>query len=110
DPLVILDGAHNAMAAEALAIEIVHLSFRNLFLVVGMVAGHDPDDVLRHLAPRAHAVIATRPTWDKGRPAEEIAATARKYCGNVQIVDQPQRAAKRAIASASADDLVVVTG
>jgi len=50
NPTIILDGAHNALAARALAAEIRKLPHERLFLVIGMVGGHSPHDVLAELA------------------------------------------------------------
>src|SRR5687767_5310779 len=58
-PLVILDGAHNGLAARVLAEEIKKLPFRRMLLVIGMIGGHSPEDVLGELAPLADSVYAT---------------------------------------------------
>src|SRR5206468_1389601 len=63
NPTVIMDGAHNAMAAAALAAEVSTLDHRRLLLVVGMTAGHSPQDFLEPLAARVHKLYATQPTW-----------------------------------------------
>ena len=109
-PLVIMDGAHNGLAARVLAEEIKRLSFRRLMLVIGMIGGHSPDDVLRELAPLAHAVFVTEPRWRRRQPAEELAVVARKYCTRVQVLVPPVQAARAALRQAAADDVVLVTG
>jgi dihydrofolate synthase/folylpolyglutamate synthase len=109
-PLVVLDGAHNAMAAQALAEEVRRLPKRRLLLVVGMLEGHEPDEFLHALAPLADAVYATQPTWQKGQPVERIAAAARRYCPEVHSITPPLEAARAAVAAAAPEDLVLVTG
>jgi dihydrofolate synthase / folylpolyglutamate synthase len=110
NPTVILDGAHNAMAAEALASEVRKLDYRRLFLVVGMVQGHEPQGVLEPLAPLSAEIIATEPTWTKRRPAQEIAEAARGLGYRAEIVTPPAKALEAALARARNDDAVLVTG
>ena len=75
-----------------------------------MVGGHAPDGVLAALAPGAERVIACQPNWKRAQPAEIIAEAARPYCQDVQVVHRVPDAIKSALASASADTLVLVTG
>jgi dihydrofolate synthase/folylpolyglutamate synthase len=109
-PLVIMDGAHNGLAADALAREVVKLSRGRLLLVVGMAAGHPPETVLEHLGPLASTVYATRPIFSRGLPEETIADAARVWCSDVRTVTPPIEAARQALASAEPEDLVLITG
>lgn len=109
-PTVLLDGAHNELAARALAAEVSAIEHRRLHLVIGMVAGHGPEGVVDALAPLATRVLATRPTWVRGQPAERIAEAALRHCADVRIVTPPLDAALEALDGAAPDDLVVVTG
>jgi dihydrofolate synthase/folylpolyglutamate synthase len=109
-PLVILDGAHNAMAARALSGELRRHRFRRLHIVVGMIEGHSPDGLLRELAPLASAVYATKPTWIRGQPADVIAERARPFCPDVHAIEPPLAAARLALEAADAQDTVLITG
>jgi dihydrofolate synthase / folylpolyglutamate synthase len=109
-PTVVMDGAHNALAAEALAREIARMLRGRLLLVVGMATGHPPATVLEHLAPLASTVYATRPVYSRGLPEDETADAARAWCGDVRIVTPPLEAARLALSDAGPDDLVLVTG
>jgi dihydrofolate synthase/folylpolyglutamate synthase len=109
-PTLLLDGAHNAIAAQALRDELVKMERERLLLVIGMVAGHEPRGVVDVLAPLAARVYATQPTWSKGLPAEEIARAAQPSCPDVRIFTPPHEAARQALAEAGPNDLVVVTG
>lgn len=110
DPLVLLDGAHNQMAARSLRHALGQCRYGNLHLVVGMIVGHDADEILSELAPPAHTVYATQPTWDRRQPAEHIAEVARRYCPRVVVVPSPLEATRAAMAAALTGDLVLVTG
>jgi dihydrofolate synthase/folylpolyglutamate synthase len=110
NPTVIVDGAHNALAAAALAAEVRKLSYRRLLLVIGAIAGHDPEEILAELAPIAFKVYATQPSWMKALPAATIAEAARKFCSSVETITPPLEAALAALAEASPEDLILVTG
>lgn len=109
-PDVILDGAHNALAAGILSNEIKNLKFNRLLLVAGMVSGHDPSGVLEPIASMAYKVFATQPLWMRGLSVDTIAETAMRYCPRVECITPPLEAARKAVAEAEADDLVLVTG
>jgi dihydrofolate synthase / folylpolyglutamate synthase len=73
-----LDGAHNALAAEALAAVAAGWRDRPLDLVVGMLNTKDATGFLAPLAPYARSVQAvTIPGEENPHPAAQIAAAAR---------------------------------
>lgn len=112
-PLVILDGAHNVPAAEALAATI-NREFHPLgsrVLVVGVLAGRRPAELIAALAQaRFDAVICTTPPSPRGLPATELAAAVRSVGMDPVVVDDPQQAVATALRHASDDDMVVVAG
>jgi dihydrofolate synthase/folylpolyglutamate synthase len=80
DPLVILDGAHNAAgarsAAATLSAEFSAVTGR--ILVVGVLGGRDPSEMLSALgAGAARRVIACAPPSPRAVPAEVVAEAAR---------------------------------
>lgn len=113
-PTVVVDGAHNEMAAEALA-EALRTEFgagmRRTILVVGLKRNHDPRPFLAPLAPlRPALLIATEPSFQP-RPAGEVAEAARRAgMGDVRTAPDAVSAARQALAFARPDDLVCVTG
>jgi len=109
-PTLLLDGAHNPIAAAALRAELEKMRTGRILLVIGMVAGHEPEGVVDVLGPLASIVYATQPTWSKVHSAEHIAACARTVCGDVRVAATPQEAVRQALSEAQLDDLVVVTG
>ena len=113
-PLVVLDGAHNALAARALGRAVASLrtnqGIHRLCLVIGMVGGHSPDDVLMALAPGAARVIACRPQWKRAQPAEEIAEAARAIVRNVETIASVSEATQAALTNAGPDTLILITG
>lgn len=113
-PLVVIDGAHNALAAEALRGPVAELQRRygreRTLLVIGMLSGHAPEGVVAALAPEAHALYACAPNWKRALPAEEIALLGRRFLPNVQIGPSVEAAVRKALRDAGPKDLVLITG
>lgn len=114
-PTIVLDVAHNEIAAEALASALREqhgADQRRLILVVGLSRTHDPEQFLGPLAV-LHPVrlLATQPAF-RPRPALDVAEAARRYgFSGVEIVDGSVADAVRvALAEAGPEDLICVTG
>ncbi len=113
-PLVVLDGAHNEMAAQALAGPVRALCaarhIKRVFLVIGMLNGHAPEGVFAALAPLAERIYVCQPQWKRALPAEELAEVARQFCNTVAVIPDVEEAAQTAIQAADFTDLVLITG
>lgn len=111
-PLVVLDGAHNAHGAVALARTLDDFAVTGeRILVVGTLRPHDPVELLGALdATKARVVVATQPEWPRRVPAGDVAAAAAALGVDVEVVADVAGAVRRAIALAADEDLVVVTG
>ena len=113
EPTVIIDGAHNvdgaAAAARTLAEEFT-LSGA-LVLVVGMLEGRDPIAVLEALrATEAGFLVACTPPSPRAIPAAQVAAAADSLGIVAEAVPDVHDALRRALAFASDEDLILVTG
>jgi len=113
NPLVILDGAHNPDGARAAAATL-HDEFDiagRIVLVVGLLRGRDPLEMLRALgADQADVVIACTPDSPRAMGADELAAAARGIPVMAEVVSNVGEAVGRALAVATEDDAVFVTG
>jgi dihydrofolate synthase/folylpolyglutamate synthase len=113
-PLVLMDGAHNALAAEALAGPVAALRaqhhIRRTLLVIGMVGGHAPEGVLAALAPGAACVYACQPDWKRALDAETIAQAARQFVPRVEVIPAVPQAVRAALSAAAPEDMVLITG
>ncbi len=124
-PTILVDAAHNAMAAEALA-EALRNGFaaseRPLIFVVGMSKGHEPTEFLSALFAgfdeKSLTIVATEPSFHP-RDASEMANAARELGAGWVLVEPGAKAAARlavelaqdALAgSEMIDPLIVVTG
>jgi dihydrofolate synthase/folylpolyglutamate synthase len=112
-PLTILDGAKNIEGAESAraALDEEFSDARSRILVVGMLRGKDPEEMLRALgAEQARLVIACPPPSPRAQPAEVVAEAARRLGCQTELADSVGEALTRALALADDDDLVLVTG
>jgi dihydrofolate synthase/folylpolyglutamate synthase len=112
-PWLILDGAKNpaGAAAAARAISEEFTGVRSRILVVGMLAGRDPAEMLVALnADSARVVVATAPADPRAVPAEEVGEAARSLGLRTVVASSVGEALDIALAEAATDDLVLVSG
>lgn len=112
-PLCVVDGAHNKAGAEALvrSLDEEFAVDGDRIFVIGLLDPHEPGEMLEALqANHARVVIACQPDWPRAVPATQIADAAKNMGITTVVVEDPAAAAKEALAMATEDDLVVVTG
>ncbi len=113
EPTIVLDGAHNVDGAAALAATLRE-EFTlggSLILVVGMLEGRDPTEVLRAMgAVDAGYLVACTPPSPRAIPSAEVAAAADELGVVAEAVPDVVDAIRRAVSMATAEDLVVVCG
>jgi dihydrofolate synthase/folylpolyglutamate synthase len=113
-PLVIVDGAHNAPGADSCA-QVFFDDFNpagRKILVVGILRSRDPKEMLSALRADEFDVVftCTAPT-PRGLPSVDLAAAARALgCDDVVECGTVENACDRAIRAAGHDDAVLVTG
>jgi dihydrofolate synthase / folylpolyglutamate synthase len=110
-PLVIVDGAHNPDAADALRAA-VEESFRweRLVLVLGILSDKDIAGVTRILAPMADVVIATRPTSTRAAGADLVAKEAEALGFEANTTNTVEGAVALALEQAGDEDCVLIAG
>ncbi len=113
EPTVIIDGAHNPDGARVAAATLAE-DFTlggSLVLVVGLLSGRDPVEMLEALGARdAGFLIACTPPSPRAIPAAEVAAAADGLGVVAEAVPDVTDALRRALALATSEDLVLVTG
>lgn len=112
-PTVILDGAHNAEAADVLAttLNTVFPAERPVF-VMGILGEKPVDRILETLLPLGRAVVFTAPRSSRTPPADPV-ELARRAAGLVETIEvEPvaEKAVARARALAGRDGIVCVCG
>jgi dihydrofolate synthase / folylpolyglutamate synthase len=110
-PLLVLDGAHNPDAAEALSAALLEaFAWQRLHLVLGVFSNKDLEGIVRPLAPLADVGYATATASVRARPPEEIEAVLAKEGVPSRSFDDVPSALRAAREAASDRDLILVTG
>lgn len=109
-PTVILDGAHNAAGAQALAEAIADVPHDRLFLVVGVMGDKDAEGILAPLLPLVDRVFAVSPELERALPSDELASFCRER--GTAAIDAGRVAAGLSLAKDAAlpSDIVLVCG
>ncbi len=113
EPLLILDGAHNPAGAarSTAAIDEAFAVRADRILVVGMLVGRDPTEMLEALdAASTRLVVTCPPPSPRALPADVVAVAARALGTEAEETTSAPEAVATALALARSDDLIVVTG
>jgi dihydrofolate synthase/folylpolyglutamate synthase len=110
-PDVILDGAHNLMAARKLARYLKKVYHdKKITLVVGVLDDKPFQSILKDLIAACHKVIVTQPVIDRAIPVDDLARAASSHTPRVDIIPQVAMAVEKAISECMDDDVVCVAG
>jgi dihydrofolate synthase/folylpolyglutamate synthase len=110
-PLVVLDGAHNLMAARNLARYLEHrMKGRRLSLVIGILDDKPADAMLAALLPMADRVFVTQARIDRAIPAEVLARRAERRHADVTVIPDVARAVAAAVDGSGPQDAVCIAG
>lgn len=111
-PLMIVDGAHNAAAAERLEASIRHyFGGKKLYYIMGTFRDKDYRSIIKKTASYAEEIftIAT-PGNPRALPAEELAREVEKINPKVQAQDSISKAVEHAFALAGPEDVILAFG
>jgi dihydrofolate synthase/folylpolyglutamate synthase len=112
-PAVVIDGAHNHQAAQALASAIVEaFGHRSPIAVLGVLRDKDAEGIVRALAPAVSAFVCTRNESPRSLSPEELAGVVERVTGKPVVTgDSVESALEIALGKAAdAQTGVVVTG
>ena len=110
-PMIILDGAHNLMAARELAKFLGNnLAQRSITLVVGILDDKPYQSMLKSLLPVCSRVIVTRAKTGRALDPLRLFETAKKTLSDVRIVSDVAQAFKQALAEADFNDVICIAG
>ncbi len=111
NPTLILDGAHNLMAARNLARFLeTNLDGRPITLVIGILDDKPHAAMLKSLLPVADRVILTRAKIDRALAPEKMLPLARSLVKSVQVIDDVAQAVKYARDTTPAAHAICVAG
>lgn len=111
EPLFIIDGAHNPIAAKRLK-ETIEKDFTNreIIYIIGVLADKEHEKMLRLLLPGAKAVFTVTPDSPRALDGEILAKEARKYADNIWHVPDIGKAVKMAKETAKESDVILAVG
>jgi dihydrofolate synthase / folylpolyglutamate synthase len=113
NPLCILDGAHNPAGARAAA-DAVAEAFAGAtgrVLVVGMLQGRDPAEMLRALdVAESRLVVACPPPSPRALDPGSVAAAAAELGVAAEVAESVSEAVALGLSLAGADEMVLVSG
>ena len=110
-PLVILDGAHNLIAARNLANYLSeNLAHRCITLVVGILDDKPYEAMLKSLLSVCARAIITRAKTDRALAPQRLYAAAEKIISDVTIIPEVAAAARQAVETAGPDDVICIAG
>jgi dihydrofolate synthase / folylpolyglutamate synthase len=110
-PLVLLDGAHNFIAARNLATYLSDtFSHRNITLVIGILDDKPYASMLKSLIPCCSKIILTRPKIDRSLAPEKLYPIAKKMISDVHIIPDVDKAVVNAVETASPEDAICIAG
>ena len=116
DPLVILDGAHNAAGAAALEAAIRKLiPDARIHLIFGMLQDKDVKGVIARLCPLAHHITLVRPNSPRAlSPADLkemiINTLPASACPAIDLAEAPGQAAVKAYGSLEDREALLISG
>jgi dihydrofolate synthase/folylpolyglutamate synthase len=110
-PTVVLDVAHNPAGVTVLCRALKNdFTYRRLIVVFGVFRDKAYTTMIKKLAAQADELILTSPESERALPLEALSAVARRFKKNAKAVERPIDALKKALAMASADDLICAAG
>ncbi len=110
-PRILLDGAHNPHAAQALRRALENdLSFDRLTLVLGILQDKDIAAVAEHLLPLADQLILTRPAYVRGEDPHRLARRIPALRQALHVCEHIPEAVVKALSLYRRGDLIVITG
>jgi len=110
-PKIILDGAHNSAAMRSLADSIQKdFDFKDLVLVLGIMADKDIPHIMRQIVPLATRVIFTRPAYYRAAEPQRLLQAARKLGWSGEVCIPLSAAIETARNLADESDVILITG
>jgi len=112
DPMLLVDAAHTAVSARALARSVTRLPRRKTHWVLSVSSGKDLGSILAALLPLADEVTVTRAEPRRSLPPDAIATAVRSAAPDLplRVVPNPHLALRAAREGLGPGDLLCATG
>ena len=112
NPLIILDGAHNPQAAEALRKSLeLYFKGKKLYYVFGVFQDKDYKKIIEITAPLAeHIITVETPDNPRALPAEDLRKQVEKVNASVETGESIEAAIEKNLSYMGAEDVLVIFG
>jgi dihydrofolate synthase/folylpolyglutamate synthase len=111
EPLLIVDGAHNADSARRLREALEQLfHFRRAILIMGTSCDKDIAGTIAELVPLFDTAIITRSQHPRAADPQSLAEEFAKYKVKVLVAEEVEKAISKALQMAKKEDLICATG
>lgn len=111
NPNYIVDGAHNADGARALAESMeMYLKNKKLLFIVGVLADKDYKSILSYTGKYAKRIYTITPDNERALSAAELAKVAKQYCKQVEVFDTIELAMEEAEKAEHTYDAIIIFG
>lgn len=110
-PLFVMDGAHNANAAQKLY-ETIKRGFTNykIIYIIGVLADKEHEEMLKMMLPLACQVYTVTPDHPRAMNGQALASEAGKYHGQVMDCRTVEEAVNRALSGADDSTMILAFG
>ncbi|MCF8024845.1 MAG: bifunctional folylpolyglutamate synthase/dihydrofolate synthase [Desulfobacteraceae bacterium] len=110
-PEILIDGAHNLIAARRLAAFLSDYGRnRKVTLVIGILDDKPYKAMLKSLVPLCDHIIATRPVIERSLPASTLAGIAMEMTDQVEVIDDVSSAVVRAMEVTPETGIICIAG
>jgi dihydrofolate synthase/folylpolyglutamate synthase len=111
-PDIYLDGAHNPVSAQKLAMTVRDMksAYQRTVLIIGILGDKDCQGILSALVPLADHVVVTKPEYSRAMDVAVLTSEIRNLHGSVEVTETVAEAITAAGKAASPNDLVLITG
>ncbi|MDT8716548.1 bifunctional folylpolyglutamate synthase/dihydrofolate synthase [Clostridium sp. 19966] len=110
-PTVLVDGAHNIDGISKLSESIgKYFSYKKMYLIIGILADKQVDEMLRTITPMASRVFAVTPHSDRAEEADALKDRIVSINTNVEAFMNYEEAYKEALQCCEKEDLLVICG
>ena len=111
NPYVVIDGAHNIQGIETLNENIKkYFKYENLYLILGILADKDVEEMIKIIAPSAKKIYAVTPNSTRAELAENLKNEIVKYNKNCKSFNKYEYAYLEALSDTNENDIIVISG
>lgn len=109
NPIVVIDGAHNADKVSALY-DFAKQFDGKIVAICGMLSDKDFEGAVSKIAPLCKAIVTVTPQNPRALSADAMAEVSKKYCSNVTTAQSSADAVTKAFSKISESDILLCWG